>query len=109
MGRHTFKRFVTTDGQHYARCACGYATGYKENEQQVGDAEFQHGVDVERVKAHLGTNTPSLASQRDYYEAMAEDHRHSEHDRKLWRQLADEIAHRLGEAPEEEPLPGLDV
>lgn len=105
---HKFKRYVTTDDQHYARCSCGVSTGYQENLQQVEDAEMRHSEEVERIRTHLGTQSPSLQSQRNYYAEKAEDHRETEENRRLWKQLADELDHRLGSTPEEETLPGLD-
>lgn len=102
MGNHTFTRYVTeTSGEHYARCKCGETTGYKDTLQQVEDAEMAHLRHIARVRATLGGGrTPSLADQRDYFEKMAEDHHQTDEQRRLWRQLADEMTKRVGDRNE---------
>ena len=39
----------------------------------------------------------SLLQSRNYYEEMATDPSQSDYEQRLWRQLADEITHRLND------------
>jgi hypothetical protein len=80
-----------------ARCTCHWAPPTDEFRWQAEDQVLAHLDAVRRVRMHNGTDNPSLKSQRDYYRSMERDPNTSRHDRVLWKQLADELSHRLGD------------
>lgn len=93
-----------TDGQWMGYCTCRQRSNWFEEKYKAEDWCREHLEGIARVRAYLA-GTPSLKSQRDYFNEMAEDPNTSEADRLLWQQLANEITHRLGETPAEtEPL-----
>lgn len=89
MSNHRVTIIGSTD-RCQARCSC-------KQKSPIGDrgiAEgwwYAHRVEVERIRAHLGTRNPSLKSQRDWFVKQAEDTENDPDDRALWRQLAEEI------------------
>jgi hypothetical protein len=56
---------------------------------------FAHLQEIERVRAHLGTRTPSLRTQLTWFQTQAENVDNDYDDRVLWRQLADETERHL--------------
>jgi len=98
MGQHTVTYHDLQGGlfKYQAACRCGWRSEKRVSRQQVEDEVMNHHVHIERVKAHLGGRTPSLQSQYDYYRERAEDPKEDETARRLWKQLADELGHRLG-------------
>ena len=98
MSEHTLKKFVRTTGQHSGRCSCGWAPGDQRSEQGVDDEFFKHMQNVARARAALGTRTPGLKGQRDYYRDRAADMTVPASERALWRQLADELTARLNDS-----------
>lgn len=93
--------------RYYGKCACGgRSAGWTADKQEVQDWEIKHHAYVQRVRSHLGTSTPSLKQQRDYFEEQAIDNRYSHEEKRLWSQLADELTARLGDRnadPGEQP------
>lgn len=85
---------------HGGRCKCGGFSGKVEHEWAVDDWWRVHLSYVEKVKAYLGTRTPTLTAQRDYYRLMSEDQSVPEKERDLWKQLAEELDHRVNDGPE---------
>lgn len=84
---------------YHGRCTCGARSGWLAAKQPVEDWKFLHEQMIEKVRAHLGTRTPTLKQQRNYFESMALSPDASTKDRLLWQQLADEITIRLGDRP----------
>ena len=83
--------------RYYARCRCGHKTPDRLMRHHVGDDMLKHDNAIERLRLQLGTRTPSLKDQRDYYEQQAENPDLPLPERALWRQLADELTGRLGD------------
>ena len=89
MGNHNI-RFVLIGDQWQARCSCDKRSALGDR----GDAEawdFGHRQEIERIRAQLGTRTPSLKSQRDWFLQQANNEENPHEDRALWRQMADEL------------------
>lgn len=92
---------------HWARCRCGFTTKHHRQEDDTVDEVRRHEADIERIRLALGTRTPSLKSQRDYYRSMAENENVAPHDRRQWAVLADELERRLGQPITEADQPTL--
>lgn len=76
--------------QCQARCSCGKKSPITDR----GTVEgwwYAHQQEIERTRAYLGTRTPTLKSQRDWFIKQAENPDNDPDDRALWRQLAEEI------------------
>lgn len=97
MGNHkiTWHRLEGGIAKHAAVCRCGWRSSKQTVLQVVEDEVLKHGEEVERLRAWLGTRTPSLKAQYDYYKEKAEDPSESESARALWKQLAQELSVRL--------------
>lgn len=108
---HQVKHYWTNeDKKNQVICTCGARSPWTDTSSMARDwFDIVHVFEVEQLRASLGTRTPSLSSQRDYYQKMADDPRHSEGDRRLWHQLADELSLRVnnGVPPQLEELPLL--
>ena len=103
---HKITRF-TDDHEKYARCRCGFVTKKHRTRDDVEDEVRKHEEQIELLRLNLGTCTPSLASQRDYYRKMADDPNVSPADRRLWGTLADELDKRLGNPNADDDQPTL--
>lgn len=85
---------VGSTQQCQARCSC-------KKKSPVGDRGlveawwYSHQQDVERIRAHLGSRTPSLKTQYEWFVKQAENTDNEYDDRVLWRQLADEIERHI--------------
>lgn len=103
MSNHKIKwNFTEKPEQHWARCQCGWTSGKKATRQPVEDGVIEHHAFVDRVRAYLGTKTPSLKQQASYYRMMANDSNTPSGDRPLWDQLARELEHRLNATGKED-------
>jgi hypothetical protein len=100
VSNHNIDIHPAEAGGFYAKCTCRLRSGVVEVRQQAEDWALHHAEQVERARTSLGTKTPSLKHQRDYYADMAAATSNAM-DKRLWQQLADELTHRLndGEAP----------
>jgi hypothetical protein len=96
---HKITHFALTvePPKHFARCSCGFRTKDYLQPHHVGDEVLRHQNAVERLRLQLGTRTPSLKNQRDYFEEMAANEGLPEADRVLWARLAEEITQRLND------------
>lgn len=106
MGDHRLN-VMGADGAWQGVCSCLGRSPKVLIRQQVEDWWYEHRADVARARAALGTKTPSLASQRDWYVKQAADVSNSGHDRVLWQRLADELTQRLGDKAVPADEPGL--
>ena len=98
MSSHRVTIHHEPDG-HRAICVCRARSAFYPNRWQAQDWELSHMDLVERVKTHLTHGrTVSLASQRDYFRFKETDPTTPRGDVPLWRQLADEVDKRLGNA-----------
>lgn len=98
MSNHAVKYLAIGETKHVAVCSCRWRSKDMLTLQAAEDAAYAHGQIVERVRTHLSTKTPSLKSQRDYYATMAEAGDTPDGDRPIWRQLRDELDHRLNDS-----------
>lgn len=73
-----------------ARCSCKKRSPVGPR-SQVEDWFTTHLQEIERIRAHLGTRSPSLKTQYAWFAAQADDEANDPEDRVLWRQLADEL------------------
>lgn len=73
----------------------------------VEDEVLKHEENVNRARLQLGTRTPSLKSQRDYFRAMAENPNVEPRDRRLWGILADELDTRVEDPADNADHPAL--
>ena len=92
---------------YWARCRCGFTTKHYRMMDDVEDEVAKHEAAIEKVRLALGTRTPSLKTQRDYYREMADNENVSPHDRRLWGKLADELDKRLGQPITDDDQPTL--
>lgn len=76
--------------QCMARCSCKKQSPMT-NRANVEEWIFTHHQDIERIRARLGGRSPSLTNQRDWFRQQAEDPSNPAEDRRLWKQLADEV------------------
>lgn len=93
--------------RHKASCKCPWESDRLPSQQEAEDAYLAHLKDVERIRAGLGTKTPSMKSQAAYYRQKADDPQTPEKDRPIWEQLAGELERRLGSRPryeDQQPL-----
>jgi len=92
---HDISLIETIEGRAQAICKCGARSTYTSDRGAIDEWIFHHEALVEQVKAHLGSRTPSLKSQRDWFMSQADNTENSTDDRDLWRQLADEVDRHL--------------
>lgn len=85
--------------KHAARCKCGQYSGPLDQKWEVDDWVREHHAKIEVIKAYLGTKTPTLKSQRDYYLMMSENPEVVASDREMWKLLADELGKRVNDGP----------
>jgi hypothetical protein len=72
------------------RCSCKQRSKIG-TRSEVEDWGIKHLQEIERIRAHLGTRSPSLKTQCAWFFAQADDPENPPEDRVLWRQLADEL------------------
>ena len=98
MRDHVPTYFNEAAFKHYAVCSCRkFRTKTHRSNDDAEDEFFKHIEMVERARLHLGTRTPSLKHQRDYYREQADDVNLPANERELWEQLADELDARLND------------
>ena len=88
-----------------ARCSCKQKSPIGDR----GEVEawwYAHTQEVERVRAHLSSRTPTLKSQHAWFVQQAENADNDYDDRVLWRQLADEVERHIASR---EPLRQTEV
>lgn len=83
---------------HGALCKCGWRADPQVTRQAVEDEVLRHEMFVQRVRTQLRVKNPTLRSQRDHYRNMADDETIRESERRLWKQLADELDARLNDS-----------
>jgi hypothetical protein len=82
--------YAGLDPNLQARCSCKKRSEIG-SRSTVEDWFISHLQEIERIRAHLGSRTPSLRSQWAWFQAQAEDETNDPEDRALWGQLADEL------------------
>lgn len=92
---HKVTYFADRPLEKYARCKCGFLTKRYKNMDDVEDEVARHEANVNRARLQLGTRTPSLKSQRDYFRQMAENPNVEPRERRQWGILADELDQRV--------------
>lgn len=93
MTNHRITVIGTTE-RCQARCTCKHNSPIGNR----GDMEgwiYAHNEEVARIRAHLGSRTPSLRSQQAWFVKQAENTDNPIDDRYLWRQLADEVERHI--------------
>lgn len=90
---------------HFIHCTCGW-TRRGLTKQPLEDEFLVHEAEALRLRASLSTTPPSLRSQRDYYRQQ-EEACEDERQRAQWKQLADEIEHRLNDSAD--PMEGQEA
>lgn len=95
---------VTITGRRWAWvpfCTCGWH--HEEysaaTHQQAELWKTQHLYDVKFVRLNKGPKSMSVKSQWKYYDEQANDRNNTTIDRRLWRQLADELKHYVLDDP----------
>lgn len=83
-------RYAGLEPNLQARCSCTKRSAIG-SRADVDTWYYAHLQEVERVRAYLGTRSPTLKSQHAWFCLQAEDTDNDPDDRALWRQLADEI------------------
>ena len=105
MSEHHTK-IIGGNGMHQGKCTCGAQSKTVDYRWIAEDWVAEHMALVQKVRTHLTTRSPSLTDQRDYYRTMQLNPETPPGDVPLWRQLADEIEHRMGKpVTDQEPLP----
>lgn len=104
---HKITYFADHPIEKYARCRCGFLTKRHRTMDDVEDEVLHHEANVNRARLQLGTRTPSLKAQRDYFRKMAENPNVEPHDRRLWGILADELDARVEDPTDNDDHPPL--
>lgn len=69
---------------------------------------YAHNAEIERIRTHLSTRTPTLRTQHAWFSEQAVNEDNPSEDRALWRQMADEMAAfievRSGPSLQQDPL-----
>lgn len=95
MTSHTHNTaIVRVGGSFRGGCTCKQRGPIVTERYEAEDWGISHLVEIERVRLRL-RGQPSLAVAMKQYYAAAEDEQYSEPERDLWRQMAEEIDHRL--------------
>jgi hypothetical protein len=76
--------------QCQARCSCKARSPLSDRGGAMAWF-YAHQQEINKIRAHLGSRTPTLANQRDWFRHKADDPDTPYEDRQLWRQLADEV------------------
>lgn len=97
-------------GWRAGSCLCGQRgpAATPERAKQIGEDWFiGHRAEVEVRRARIRGGTPSLASQRNYFEEQAAREDLPDAEREQWQALAEEITARLNDRdiPQLEELP----
>lgn len=105
---HKIKVVRYGEDEYITRCeGCGWKhPGSTTNRQEAEDWIAVHEKQIERIRTHLGTKTPSLKSERDHYLDKSVDPYETAENRAIWKQLADELSTRLndeGTDPDRQP------
>lgn len=103
MSNHRTKVIDHDNGEWQGSCTCRWISEAG-TRQEVEDFILKHHEMVQRARAALGTRTPSLKSQRDFYAQQADDPNNSREERELWRLLARGLTARLNDAQDESQL-----
>lgn len=109
MGQHTIRYLEVGPFEHTARCRCGWVPkDPRRTVAVVQDDVAKHLHNVERVRFHFTWGRPpTLTAQRDYYLERANNPDEAEHDRHLWKMLADELSYRVNDGPPTEEQSSL--
>jgi hypothetical protein len=95
--------FNHINGAWHCSCLCTNHSGPCVEKWQAEDWGTTHLREVERVRAHLRSRTPSLLDQARWYREQAATASNPK-DRNLWVMLATGIENRLGHKVDEQPL-----
>jgi hypothetical protein len=90
------------DDAWQGRCSCRMRSPVYDHRWEADDWNRNHLAIVDRVRTHLA-RSPSLRDQYAWFSRQAEQAADPE-DRRLWGMLAEELGHRLGSPPHDEPL-----
>jgi hypothetical protein len=104
---HKVTYYADDPFEKYAHCRCGFATKRHRTMDDVEDEVAKHERDIERIRLQLGTRTPSLESQRDYFRKMSDDPNVAPADRRQWGILADELDRRIEDPVQTANQPSL--
>ena len=80
------------------RCSCKARSSHLALRYEAEDWEAWHHREVQRARAHLRGQAPSLRDQYDYYRQMENDPDTPPAEAAQWKVLADGLAHRMGVA-----------
>lgn len=94
MGEHKIKT-IEERGMVYGTCTCRAQSPLFRHDWQVEDWGMLHRQAIERIRTHLENKNPRLEKSYEWYRHKADDPETPEGDRPIWKQLADEIGHRL--------------
>jgi hypothetical protein len=101
---HQTNIVYTNDGRFYCRCSCRAHSPWYGQRYEAEDWEYRHVGAVEQARAHLNRRSPSVRDQYDYYREREADPDTPDHDRALWKMLADGLAHRVGAPAQSDTL-----
>ncbi len=93
--RHTVTYTERGPFDWIGRCTCRAVFGPQRTKGMVQDTGDAHVRNIERARAALRTQNPSLEDQQRWYLEQSRDTRNTMRDRQLWKQLADEVAVRI--------------
>lgn len=107
MGQHDIHYMTRGHDDHTFRCKCGETPPNPfKTFQMAQDAGRAHLTYIDRVRVLMAGRHGTLAGDYNHAKAMAENPNLPKSDRDLWKQMADELGHRLGfglpEAKQEE-------
>lgn len=83
------------DGQWRAVCSCDQGSLYSDHKWEADDWAREHIASIDRVRL-LGASSPSLRDQYRWFRSREKDPRTPQQERNMWKQLADELEHRMG-------------
>jgi hypothetical protein len=87
-------KYVRYGDEFRAECSCRQNSKLG-TRQEAEDWLFKHREQVQRARAHLRHRIPSITQQYNYYRQQEQNPHQGESDRRLWKQLADELEPRL--------------
>jgi hypothetical protein len=91
-----------SDSAWQGRCSCETTSPVYDHRWEADEWNRNHLDAVDRVRVHLA-RSPSLRDQHGWFTKQAEQSSDPE-TKRLWLMLAEELAHRLGTPPQDEPL-----
>lgn len=108
MSRHQPRYLGSMPGEIGVACTCRAFKALDLPTRQQAEDEFaKHMREVEKLRARVSGYQPSLKTTYAYYREMQTDPDQTPEEQALWKQMADEMASRVGRDVDPEDQPAL--